>query len=112
MGYTTEFYGAVEVSPPLNQAERDYLNRFADSRRMDREHGPYFVEGSGFLGQGPDPGCPRAKRPTARPARSLVSLGAQRRRALPSHHSKRRGSSSRDPTQPCFSAPTRAGPNP
>jgi hypothetical protein len=55
MGYTTEFYGAVSVDPPLNRTERDYLNRFAQTRRMHRRRGPYFVGGSGFRGQGDDP---------------------------------------------------------
>ena len=54
MGYTTEFYGSIAVSPPLNRPERDYLERFATPRRMDRERGPYFVEGSGFRGRGHD----------------------------------------------------------
>lgn len=54
MGYTTEFYGAVEVQPPLNEKEIEYLKKFADTRRMDRRNGPYFVEGSGFCGQGSD----------------------------------------------------------
>lgn len=54
MGYTTEFRGAVRIDPPLNRAERDYLHRFAETRRMDRDRGPYFVDGSGFRGQGED----------------------------------------------------------
>lgn len=54
MGYTTDFYGAVEVQPPLNEKEIEYLKKFADTRRMDRRNGPYFVEGSGFCGQGSD----------------------------------------------------------
>ncbi len=55
MGYTTEFYGEVEIVPPLNDAEREYLLGFSRTRRMDRERGPYFVGGSGFRGQGHDP---------------------------------------------------------
>lgn len=54
MGYTTDFYGEVEVYPPLNAKEIEYLKKFANSRRMDRKNGPYFVEGSGFHGQGSD----------------------------------------------------------
>lgn len=54
MGYTTDFYGEVEVHPPLNAKEIEYLQKFANSRRMDRKNGPYFVEGSGFHGQGSD----------------------------------------------------------
>ena len=55
MGYTTDFYGSIAIDSPLNEAERDYLHRFAESRRMDRERGPYFVKGSGHHGQGEDP---------------------------------------------------------
>lgn len=54
MGYTTKFYGSVSISPALNEVERAYLNKFADSRRMRREKGPYFAAGSGFMGQGLD----------------------------------------------------------
>lgn len=54
MGYTTDFEGTVAVDPPLNQHEIAYLRKFAETRRMDREQGPYFVDGSGFAGQGRD----------------------------------------------------------
>jgi hypothetical protein len=54
MGYTTDFYGQVVVSPPLNASEIAYLDKFAETRRMDRERGPYFVDGSGMFGQGGD----------------------------------------------------------
>lgn len=56
MGYTTDFEGRVEIEPALNAEEITYLNKFSDSRRMDRENGPYFVDGNGFAGQdhGPD----------------------------------------------------------
>jgi hypothetical protein len=54
MGYTTEFDGSVSISPPLNADEIAYLRKFAASRRMDRARGPYFVDGSGPFGQGPD----------------------------------------------------------
>lgn len=55
MGYTTEFEGRIKVTPPLSAAEVKYINAFNDSRRMDREAGPYFVGGSGEFGQGHDP---------------------------------------------------------
>lgn len=65
MGYTTEFYGAVEIYPPLNEKEKEFLQKFSDSRRMDRKNGPYYVEDSSFLGQSdiydynrPPPGQP------------------------------------------------------
>lgn len=55
MGYTTEFNGRIEVSPPLNKEEIEFLNKFNHSRRMDRAKGPYYVDGSGSYGQGNDP---------------------------------------------------------
>ena len=54
MGYTTEFHGRIKGSPPLNAKETTFLNKFASTRRMDRENGPYFVNGSGFKGQDGD----------------------------------------------------------
>jgi len=56
MGYTTDFDGFVEVVPPLNEAEVSYLTDFANTRRMNRSNGPYFVKGEGNMGQdvGPD----------------------------------------------------------
>ncbi len=54
MGYTTDFSGRVSVTPPLNAAEVEYLTKFSESRRMDRSLGPYYVDGSGFRGQGHD----------------------------------------------------------
>lgn len=53
MGYTTEFTGQIKVDPPLSPAEITYLKRFADTRRMHRDNGPYFT-GSGFAGQNHD----------------------------------------------------------
>lgn len=44
MGYTTYFSGEVAVTPPLNQQEIAYLERFASSRRMYRAQGPYFTD--------------------------------------------------------------------
>lgn len=55
MGYETEFTGSVQVVPPLNTAEIGFLARFAYTRRMDRANGPYFVDGTGYAGQGRDP---------------------------------------------------------
>lgn len=54
MGYTTEFVGEVDIVPPLNQEEIDFLNKFSTTRRMKRKNGPYFVDGSGFAEQGND----------------------------------------------------------
>lgn len=52
MGYTTDFSGEVEVVPPLNDAERDYLTRFNHSRRMARDRGPYYAQPGDNFGQG------------------------------------------------------------
>lgn len=47
MGYTTDFSGEVQISPPLNSAEIAYLRDFNMSRRMYRDNGPlYAVPGS------------------------------------------------------------------
>ena len=51
MGYTTDFDGDITISPPLSEKEIKYINMFADTRRMDRENGPYYVGGGGMCGQ-------------------------------------------------------------
>ncbi len=51
MGYTTDFDGQIDIVPALNDQEREFLTKFADTRRMNRTKGPYFVEGGGFAGQ-------------------------------------------------------------
>ncbi len=43
MGYTTDFYGEVTVTPPLNSAEIEYLTDFATSRRVHRTRGPLYA---------------------------------------------------------------------
>ncbi|MFE7485549.1 hypothetical protein [Streptomyces sp. NPDC057552] len=63
MGYTTEFTGHVTVSPPLSPAEIAYLDKFADTRRMARKLGPYFVDGTGPFGQGQDADIVNYNRP-------------------------------------------------
>lgn len=55
MGYTTDFQGSVSIEPPLSEREIEYLAKFANTRRMRRGAGPYFVGGSGSFGQGNDP---------------------------------------------------------
>lgn len=54
MGYTTHFEGEISITPPLNKSEIDYLTKFNETRRMDRKNGPYFVGGTGFMGQNHD----------------------------------------------------------
>lgn len=56
MGYTTEFSGRIEITPPLSAEEVEYLKKFANTRRMARQEGPYFVDGKGFMGQDHDDG--------------------------------------------------------
>ena len=51
MGYTTEFYGQIEITPPLNEQEIKFLTKFSETRRMNRTKGPYYVDGNGFAGQ-------------------------------------------------------------
>ncbi|WP_063772022.1 MFS transporter [Kitasatospora mediocidica] len=65
MGYTTEFTGHVTITPPLNPAEIAYLRKFAGTRRMDRDNGPYFVDGTGHAGQGHDPDIRTFDKPPA-----------------------------------------------
>jgi len=54
MGYSTDFEGRIEIVPALSAEEVSFLEKFADTRRMDRENGPYHVDGSGFMGQNAD----------------------------------------------------------
>lgn len=54
MGYTTVFNGQVKIEPPLSPEEVSYLQKFNGTRRMYREKGPYYVDGSGSYGQGHD----------------------------------------------------------
>ena len=36
MGYDTDIIGELHLSPPLNQAQIDYLNKFSETRRVIR----------------------------------------------------------------------------
>ena len=66
MGYTTEFVGSISITPPLNQQEIDYLEKFSETRRMDCEQGPYYVDRGGLAGQdNSDPGIRDYNRPPA-----------------------------------------------
>lgn len=51
MGYTTEFTGQIKVEPALSAKEVEYINKFNNTRRMDRTKGQYYVDGGGFAGQ-------------------------------------------------------------
>lgn len=54
MGYSTHYEGQIEITPPLNHEEVEFINKFKDTRRMHRKNGPYYIDGSGFMGQGND----------------------------------------------------------
>ena len=61
MGYTTDFYGTLELNRQLTVDEKNYLNKFSDTRRMARNvdekygvEGEFYIDGSGFLGQDRD----------------------------------------------------------
>ncbi len=75
MGYSTDFMGSLEITPPISPEHAAYINAFANTRRMKRnkliaallddpirdatglhvgEEGQYFVGGSGFMGQEDD----------------------------------------------------------
>jgi len=45
MGYTTDFVGHLDIQPPLNDAEIEYLLAFSASRRFTRDT-PYDVPGN------------------------------------------------------------------
>jgi hypothetical protein len=52
VGYDTEFTGQVAIVPPLNPAEVEYLDRFAETRHEARDCGPYAVNGNGLTASG------------------------------------------------------------
>ena len=75
MGYHTDFWGEVRLDPPLTEEQREYLWRFANTRRMKRDNlklaqmtglppeladvafgtdGEFYVGGEGFKGQESD----------------------------------------------------------
>lgn len=44
MGYSTEFRGQIEVSPPLSKKEREYLLAFNRTRHCRKDGSPYAVD--------------------------------------------------------------------
>jgi hypothetical protein len=46
MGYNTDYLGHIDIEPPLNEAEIEYLTAFCASRRFDRPGGAYEVPGN------------------------------------------------------------------
>lgn len=72
MGYSTDFYGSLAISPEIKPEHEAYINKFSETRRMVRDSaiaetmpdpvrlavglpigkdGGYFVGGGGFAGQ-------------------------------------------------------------
>lgn len=91
MGYSTEYYGSFNVTPAMDGEMIDYLRRFSETRRMQRdndaimgnfpdwaddcldgelgEQGEFFVGGAGYMGQERDPSvvdynCPPETQPS------------------------------------------------
>jgi hypothetical protein len=62
VGYTTDFYGQFDITPPLSGEDHEFLTKFAGTRRMKRAcstalygiEGEFYVEGEGYRGQGDD----------------------------------------------------------
>lgn len=54
MGYTTEFSGQIDITPPLSEEEIAYLKKFNRTRRMNSTKGPYYVDRGGDFGQSHD----------------------------------------------------------
>ncbi len=75
MGYTTDFEGSIKIKPAMAKEHVAYINKFSETRRMDRNEflavrmpdpvreaaglpvgqwGQYFVGGGGFAGQDRD----------------------------------------------------------
>jgi hypothetical protein len=60
MGYDSNFSGSFSLNKPLTEADKTFLKKFAETRRMKRKidgygvDGEFFVDGSGFNGDGDD----------------------------------------------------------
>lgn len=63
MGYTTTFEGHVSIEPPLSAKEVAYLQKFNETRRMNRTKGPYYVDNTGMAGQDLEPDIVDYNRP-------------------------------------------------
>ncbi len=50
MGYTTDFSGRFELSRPLTETERDYINNFSESRRVKRNVNQLMAAHEGKFG--------------------------------------------------------------
>lgn len=84
MGYDTTFSGNFSINPPLAPEHRTYLEKFSETRRMQRNtvlvaempdpyrtavglpvgiEGEFFVNGQGFMGQDNDQSVKDPNRP-------------------------------------------------
>lgn len=60
MGYQTDFYGTFRLNKQLSLDDKNFLTKFANTRRMARNiegygvEGEFYVDGGGFMGQGDD----------------------------------------------------------
>lgn len=52
MGYTTDFIGHVDIDPPLNEHEMQYLIAFAATRHCERPGGEYAVAANPYASEG------------------------------------------------------------
>lgn len=66
MGYTTDFVGWVQIDPPLNEHETDYIRAFSRTRRWDRPSGPYAVLAHPLDDDEPEPVTAAYNRPSVR----------------------------------------------
>ena len=86
MGYNTDLYGSFDLDKPLTPEHKAYLEKFAETRRMNRDaeiaskiddpirvaaglpigdNGEYFVNGRGFCGQDEDESVKESNHPPA-----------------------------------------------
>jgi len=86
MGYHTDFKGQFKISPALTKERKEFLKKFNETRRMQRDPiaaeklsdpireavnlpvgdgGGYFVGGTGDFGQGNDDSVMNYNSPTA-----------------------------------------------
>jgi len=86
MGYNTDLYGSFDLDKPLTPEHKAYLEKFAETRRMNRDaeiaskiddpiriaaglpigdNGEYFVNGRGFCGQDDDESVKESNHPPA-----------------------------------------------
>jgi hypothetical protein len=49
MGYTTDFIGHIDIDPPLNEHEMQYLIAFSKTRHCERPGGEYAVAGNPYV---------------------------------------------------------------